>query len=170
MPVTESPAGTFTIRDATAEDAAVLAHHRAAMFRDMGSLRPELYDALVAAARPWFAEAVPAGEYVAFLASPAEAPGEIVAGAGVQLRRQLPRPAADGGGIETRPQGLVLNVYTEPAFRRRGVAALLMRQVIAWAREHGTGGLVLHASDEGRPLYESLGFVQTNEMRFTGPL
>jgi GNAT superfamily N-acetyltransferase len=168
MPHAEPAA--FAIRRATAADAAVLAHHRAAMFRDMGSLRAELYAELAAAARPWFAEAIPAGEYVAFLAAPADAPGEIVAGAGVQLRRQLPRPTPDGGGIETRPQGLVLNVYTEPAWRRRGLAALLMGHVTAWAREHGVGSLVLHASDEGRPLYEQLGYVATNEMRFTGAL
>jgi hypothetical protein len=30
--------------------------------------------------------------------------------------------------------------------------------------------LVLHASDDGRALYESLGFVATNEMRYAGAL
>lgn len=171
MSATESPAAaTFAIRRATVDDADVLAHHRAAMFRDMGTLRPDLYDALRDAARPWFAEAVPAGEYVAFVASPAGRPGEIAGGAGVQLRRQLPRPTPDGTGIETRPQALVLNVYTEPAWRRRGLAALLMQHVLAWAREHGVGGIVLHASAEGRPLYEQLGFVATNEMRYAGEL
>ncbi len=29
---------------------------------------------------------------------------------------------------------------------------------------------VLHASPDGRPLYEPLGFVATNEMRFAGDL
>jgi len=28
--------------------------------------------------------------------------------------------------------------------------------------------LVLHASQDARPLYEKLGFVPTNEMRYTG--
>lgn len=171
MSCTESPATvSFAVRLATAGDAEVLAHHRAAMFRDMGSLRPELYDALREAARPWFAEAVPAGEYVAFLASPAGRPEEIVGGAGMQLRRQLPRPTPDGEAIEVRQQALVLNVYTEHAWRRRGLAALLMEHVLAWAREHGVGSVVLHASKEGRPLYEQLGFVATNEMRYTGRL
>lgn len=160
----------FAVRRATADDADVLAHHRAAMFRDMGTLRSDLYDALRDAARPWFIESILAGEYVAFVAAPAARPGEIVGGAGVQLRRQLPRPTPDGAAIETRPQALVLNVYTEPAWRRRGLAALLMEHVLAWAREHGVGGVVLHASAEGRPLYEQIGFVATNEMRYTGEL
>lgn len=170
MSTTESPAAVFAVRLATAEDADVLAHHRAAMFRDMGSLRADLYDVLRDAARPWFAEAVPAGEYVAFVASPMDRPDQIVGGAGVQPRRQLPRPRPDGAGIETRPQALVLNVYTEPEWRRRGLAELLMEHVLAWAREHGMGSVVLHASAEGRPLYERIGFVATNEMRYTGEL
>jgi GNAT superfamily N-acetyltransferase len=170
MPAAESTEVPFTIRRATAGDADVLAHHRAAMFRDMGSLRAEDYDALHEASRPWFADAIPAGEYVAFVASPAGRPGEVVGGAGMQLRRLLPRPRADGAGIELRPQALVMNVYTEPAWRRRGLAALLMEQVLAWAREHDVGAIVLHASDEGRPLYERMGFVATNEMRYAGEL
>lgn len=170
MPSTETTAATFAVRRATGADAEVLAHHRAARFRDMGSLRPELYDALRQAARPWFADAIPAGEYVAFLASPVGEPGTIAGGAGAMIRRQIPRPRPDGAGVETRPQALVVNVYVEPAWRRRGLAALLMRHVLEWARDSGIGSVVLHASDEGRPLYEGLGFVQTNEMRFTGPL
>jgi hypothetical protein len=36
-----------------------------------------------------------------------------------------------------------------------------------WLKEQGFGSVVLHASDEGRPLYESLGFQPTNEMRLS---
>jgi hypothetical protein len=38
-------------------------------------------------------------------------------------------------------------------------------EVIADAQATGLASLVLHASDAGRPLYERLGFVATNEMR-----
>jgi hypothetical protein len=40
-----------------------------------------------------------------------------------------------------------------------------MLLMIQWLREQDFGSVVLHASDEGRPLYESLGFRPTNEMR-----
>jgi GNAT superfamily N-acetyltransferase len=66
--------------------------------------------------------------------------------------------------------GIVLNVYTESAWRRRGLAELLMRHVLEWARAQRLDRLVLHASAEGRALYERLGFVATNEMRFSGSL
>jgi len=69
-----------------------------------------------------------------------------------------------------RPEAIVVNVYTEPAWRRRGAARTLMEQVIDWARAQGIGRLVLHASKDGRALYERLGFAPTNEMWFTGQL
>jgi len=65
-------------------------------------------------------------------------------------------------------QGVVLNVYTEPTWRRRGLAALLMQHVLEWAEANKVKTLVLHASGDARPLYEKLGFVPTNEMRYTG--
>jgi hypothetical protein len=37
--------------------------------------------------------------------------------------------------------------------------------MIDWCRENGFINVGLHASDEGRPVYEQLGFKPTNEMR-----
>ena len=68
------------------------------------------------------------------------------------------------------PQGLVVNVYTERAWRRRGVADALMRELLRWCRANGIESIVLHASGEGRPLYQKLGFTPTNEMRYDGSL
>ena len=34
-----------------------------------------------------------------------------------------------------------------------------------WCAREGVETVILHASDEGRPLYERLGFEATNEMR-----
>jgi GNAT superfamily N-acetyltransferase len=140
------------------------------MFRDMGALADECVAPLVDATKRYLAAAIPAGEYVGWLASPADGSPEIVAGAGLQLRRVLPRPAASGTEISLGPQGLVLNVFTEPSWRRRGAAELLMRHVLAWASANGVDSLVLHASADGRALYERLGFEATNEMRYAGAL
>jgi GNAT superfamily N-acetyltransferase len=59
----------------------------------------------------------------------------------------------------------VLNVYCEPPHRRRGLARALMDAILDWCRERSISRVSLHASDEGRPLYEGLGFTATNEMR-----
>ncbi|HSU17143.1 GNAT family N-acetyltransferase [Longimicrobium sp.] len=159
-------ADTITIRRASVDDAVVLARHRAEMFRDMGDLPDELYPQLVEATRAWMERGIPAGEYVAWLASPAGS-DEVVAGAGVHLRTIIPRPR-DRREIETGPQGLIVNVFTERAWRRRGVAERLMRELLAWTRENGIPRPILHASREGRPLYERLGFEASNEMKFRG--
>jgi GNAT superfamily N-acetyltransferase len=176
MPITSTRSGwhwhipePFTVRSATASDAATLAGHRAGMFRDMGVLPQHLYDALVDASRRYFEEAIASGEYVGWVACPAARAQDVVAGAGVQVRRVLPHPGAGGREIVLGPQAIVLNVYTEPAWRRRGLAALLMQRVLDWAKANGVKNLVLHASDSGRPLYERLGFVPTNEMRYVTP-
>ena len=48
--------------------------------------------------------------------------------------------------------------------RQRGLARRLMQTMLDWCKQHQIANVVLHASDEGRPLYQSLGFVSTNEM------
>jgi GNAT superfamily N-acetyltransferase len=59
----------------------------------------------------------------------------------------------------------ILNVYTDPEYRRRGIARLLMETMIDWCKREGLARVNLHASDAGRHLYESLGFEPSNEMR-----
>jgi GNAT superfamily N-acetyltransferase len=72
----------------------------------------------------------------------------------------LPRP--DG-----RPAVLayVHTVYTEPDYRRLGLAHRILTAMIAECRARGLPRLTLHASVQGRGLYEQLGFAPTNEMR-----
>jgi hypothetical protein len=42
-----------------------------------------------------------------------------------------------------------------------------MLVAMEWCEREGVGAVILHASPEGRALYESLGFEATNEMRLT---
>jgi GNAT superfamily N-acetyltransferase len=166
----ESP---FRVRLATAADAPIIAGHRCRMFQDMGELPPPADEHLHARTVAYLVGALQRAEYVGWLASPLSEPETIVAGAGVQRRRALPHPLKLGGGgisVAEGRHGIVLNVYTEPAWRRRGLAELLMRRILTWAREERLERVVLHASREGRRLYERLGFVATNEMRFMGDL
>lgn len=50
-------------------------------------------------------------------------------------------------------------------FSASGLAARLMNEILHWARAEKLDRLVLHASEDGRSLYERLGFARTNEMR-----
>jgi GNAT superfamily N-acetyltransferase len=133
----------------------------------MGQLTERNEHELTRASESFFRDAVASGEYITWLAVTSAAPERVVAGAGLWLRPMLPRPAATG--IIQGREALIANVYTEPDWRRRGAAAMLMRHVLDYTREHHIPRVLLHASDEGRPLYESLGFEPTNEMKLATP-
>lgn len=62
-------------------------------------------------------------------------------------------------------RGYLLNVYTEPDFRQRGLARVLVEAALHWCRASKIDFVTLHASEEGRSLYEKLGFKAGNEMR-----
>jgi GNAT superfamily N-acetyltransferase len=155
------------IRRAALQDADVIAGHRAGMFRDMGQIPAHLFDSFRLRSAERLRDMLQSGEYVGWLACLTDPPEKIIAGAGVQLRQTLPHPANNEAFAEGR-HGLIINVFTEPDWRRRGMAQLLLKQIIQWSQEQKLDRLVLHASDDGRALYERLGFVTTNEMRFAG--
>jgi len=157
------------VRFATTHDAAILAEHRVAMFREMGAIEASYEAALRDASEAYFAAAIASGEYVGWLACLDDA-SQPIAGGGAQLRSLLPRPSASGDGLLLGREALVLNVYTAPSWRRKGVARRLMDAIIAWAADAGVVRLVLSASEDGRPLYERMGFVATREMSYSGRL
>jgi GNAT superfamily N-acetyltransferase len=47
----------------------------------------------------------------------------------------------------------------EPAARRRGTGGALTERCIEWLRGEGASTVLLYATDQGRPVYERLGFV-----------
>lgn len=55
-------------------------------------------------------------------------------------------------------------VYVQPPYRRRGIASELVREAIAWARDRGCVRVRLRSSDDGRRVYERLGFRPGREM------
>jgi GNAT superfamily N-acetyltransferase len=162
--VTDSSDPQFLIRRAQPEDAR--------MFQDMGEVSSATFDGLLQDARIWTERALASGEYIGWFGVPKSNPEAIAGGAGVQLRQVPPhpcRPARD----ETFAKGkhaIVINVFTEPEWRRRGLARLLMQEILQWARRERLDQLVLHASSDARRLYERMGFVAANEMRFEGAL
>lgn len=52
----------------------------------------------------------------------------------------------------------LMNVYTNAAYRRQGIAQKLVNMLTAEAAERGVTEIGLDATDSGRPLYEALGF------------
>ena len=146
------------IREATPAESAIILHHRRSMFRDMGEGTVEELDRMVEVASPWLARALADGSYHHWLAQ--HATGRVAGGGGVLL---CPWPANPRDPCTER--AVILNVYTEPEFRKQGIARQIMLTILDWIKARGLRGVNLHASDEGRLLYEKLGFEPTNEMR-----
>jgi GNAT superfamily N-acetyltransferase len=153
----EAGVGDLGLRPATVDDAATIASHRARMFLEARGWPEERGADLLAALPEFLARAIGAGTYRGWLLTTPD--GAVVAGAGVQVRGLIPRLEVLGG-----PEALVVNVYVEPAYRRRGLARRLMVAILDWCREEGIGRVVLHPTDAARPLYESLGFAASGEM------
>lgn len=148
--------GEIRIRQGTMDDVEVVVRHRIEMFRAMGITEAHLA-AMEQPARAYFSEAMANGRYLAFLA---DDNGRVVAGGGIVL---LHWPATATEARDSRP--MILNMFTDDAYRRRGLARRIMQAMIDWCRDAGYKSVSLHASEYGRPLYESMGFQPTNEMR-----
>jgi GNAT superfamily N-acetyltransferase len=148
----------FRLRPASIDDLATLLHHRTEMFREMGFTDATLLDEVTSAAATYFKKALPDGTYRAWLM---ETEDGVVAGGGGLLI--APWPGFPGEKQSRR--AWILNMYTEPTHRRQGIAKRLVETMIEWCRTEGFVAIALHASKEGRPLYESFGFRPTNEMR-----
>ncbi len=145
---------TYTIRPATIADVPYIVRHREQMFRDMGI--PALFEEMTAGMESWLRHAIPSHTYRGWLAIAER--GDVAGGGGLIV---IPWPP---GPISLDPRcGFVFNVYTEPAHRHQGLARQLMEAMHAWCRSEGVERIVLNASAFGQSLYESMGYVPTDE-------
>jgi GNAT superfamily N-acetyltransferase len=150
----------MVIRPATpAEpDLSAIVHHRRAMFREMGYADESALGTMSDRFRPWLRSKMEAGEYLGWFALAPDS--SIASGLGLWLMDWPPHMVA-----ACRWRGNILNVYTGPAHRRQGMARALMQIALEWCAANQVDIVILHSSDDGRGLYESLGFEPTNEMR-----
>jgi len=149
---------SFSIRRATVADGSIITAHRRGMFEDMRVGTPADLDAMDAQFGSWVTKALASGVYLGWFVTTEQR--AIIAGAGVSIE-DFPATPRD----QTGRRAYVMNVYTDPPYRHRGLARRLMQTLLDWCRANGIQTVALQASDKGRPLYESLGFKSTNEMR-----
>ncbi|WP_395108646.1 GNAT family N-acetyltransferase [Actinomadura sp. SCN-SB] len=69
------------------------------------------------------------------------------------IEYRLPAPFQDGAH-----SGYVLGMVTDPAYRGRGYARLIMHELLAWFRAKNVTRVDLHAPPEAAALYRSMGF------------
>jgi GNAT superfamily N-acetyltransferase len=146
------------IRTAGIEDLNHILHHRRAMFEEIGFRDPAVLNRVDELSREYFAEALRTGAYRAWVAQNTN--GRVLGGAGIVISSWPGYP-----GENHAKRVWILNMYTEPEARRQRIAKRLVQTIVDWCRKEGFSSVSLHASDAGRPLYASLGFQTTNEMR-----
>jgi GNAT superfamily N-acetyltransferase len=106
---------------------------------------------LEASTAEYFSRAIPSGQYAAWLAEEAGVPVGMV-GCLFFERPPMERPGA-------LLEGRVVNVYTRPEWRGRGIGGLLLRELTEHARLRGARRLRLGATADACPLYTRLGFL-----------
>lgn len=144
------------IRPATPDDAVLITQHRAKMFGDNKFASSEQMDAMSLAHEPWVRKRLRDGRYVGVIA---EENGEAIASAGVFFADFPPH------WMDAEPmRPYLLNFYTAPAARGRGIAKQMLQLLIDECRSRGAKAITLHASKFGKPIYEKFGFEGTNEM------
>ncbi|QGZ59935.1 GNAT family N-acetyltransferase [Paraburkholderia acidiphila] len=144
------------VRPLDVQDLELICRHREAMFREAGRDEATLRT-MTEHFRAWLAPRLADGAYFGYVLSER---GEAIAGIGLMLIDWPPHPLHP----ETAQRGYVLNVYVEPGARRRGLARELMRLADEAFARRGVTYAILHATEQGRPLYEGLGWRATTEM------
>ena len=92
------------------------------------------------------------GTFVSWLALDGE---KIIGTSGMSFVEKPPYFSCPSGRI-----GLLSSMYTEPDYRRKGIAKELLRRVVEEARGYGCGSVQITASDMGVLLYSDFGFVK----------
>lgn len=140
------------MRRATAADVPVLLDMRLAFDREIlgGDLPPDRVGPHRAQVEDYLATRIGADHYRVWVALDR---GRVVAMAGLVVVDRPPHPRSRRNG-----EGFIVNVYTLPRWRGRGLGRAVMDALVADARALLLRRVYLRTSDAGRPLYAGMGF------------
>lgn len=88
----------------------------------------------------------------------AQLEGVIASHVYIQLIDKVPRP-----GRITYPFAYMTNVYTDPAYRSRGIGSRLLETIQSWAVENKLEFIIVWPSEEGRDFYARNGYTLCND-------
>ena len=109
---------------------------------------------LVPALRDYYKRHMADGTFVSWLAVDDE---ETIGTSGMSFVEKPPYFGCPSGKM-----GLLSSMFTNPRYRRMGIAKELLHRVVEEARKYGCGTIQITASDMGVKLYESYGFVHNS--------
>lgn len=156
MTTLPSAESNIRLRPIGPADLDLICKHREAMFRQSGRDEASLV-AMRAPFRTWLKGALACGDYRGVMA---EHDADPVGGVGVMVLDWPPHPSHP----EQAKRGYVLNLFVEPEYRGRGLGAALRAAAEEILIERGVDLAILHATEQGRPLYLASGWSGTTEM------
>ena len=142
---------SITYRKMTENDLETFIGMRIAQLREEGAT--EDLD-LVPALKDYYHRHMADGTFSSWLATDGD---RIVGTSGMSFVEKPPYFSCPTGRI-----GLLSSMYTDPDYRRRGIAKELLRRVTEEARACGCGAVQITASDMGTLLYADFGFVKNS--------
>lgn len=91
------------------------------------------------------------GTFISWLATENDV---IIGTSGISIVEKPPYFGCPSGKV-----GLLSSMYTNPDYRRMGIAKELLNRIVSEARQQGCGTIQITASDMGVKLYTAYGFV-----------
>jgi GNAT superfamily N-acetyltransferase len=141
----------FTIRRATLDDVETLVSLRHVMQAEMEhGYEVATPDEIIEPMRKYFREQLAGYHFAAFIA---EVEGRPIGTGGVVVFDVPPSPSNPEGA-----EGYVMNMYTVPEWRGRGVAHSLVDALVRHAYGEGARRMWLRTSEDGESVYQRFGF------------
>lgn len=146
----------ITYYKATAEDVEILADNRIRFALELsGEQAPEKIRVLRDQMINYFSNATSQNTCISMIA---KCDGKV-AGIGSVHVREMPGNFKNPSG----KWGYIMNMYTVPEFRRKGICKSILNLLVEEGRQQGITAFDLHATKEGELVYKQNGFEIYNE-------
>ena len=146
----------FNYKRATIADIAELVRTRIVVLRAANKLSADVSMAEVEQeSYAYYERALVSGEHIAYLVYDKD---KFIGAGGVSFYQVMPTYHNPSGR-----KAYIMNMYTDPEYRRQGIAYHTLDLLVKEARTQGISQIALEATDMGRPLYEKYGFVSMKD-------
>lgn len=143
-------------KKATIEDIKLLTKSRIEVLKAANRLSDDVdMEEVEAQSYDYYKKALSDGSHTAYLVFDGN---RFIGAGGISYYRVMPTYHNPSGN-----KAYIMNMYTNPDYRRLGIATKTLELLVADAKEKGVSIISLEATDMGRPLYEKFGFVKMHD-------
>ena len=145
----------YSLRKATLNDIDILIEFRIKFLKEIQDLPPvKEMEIFRTSLKKFFLDKMKLHEFIAWLA---EFDNEIIATSGLSFLQKPPHFINITGKF-----AYIMNMYTDPEWRKKGIGSALLEKLFEEINNRGIQSVVLHATPDGRPLYEKYGFKEND--------